>query len=210
MPTTLLHIDSSPLGDASVSRRLSNEFVETWKQANPHGKVITRDLAKTNFKCIDAQWISAVFSPPASLTPAQRELLALSDTLIAELEQADEWVLGVPMHNFTVPAAFRLWLDQVVRAGKTFAYVDGSSVGLLKNKKAHFIVASGGVYGPGSPAASFDFVQPYLKTIFGFMGVTDTTFLNAGGASAIHLGKIDRQAFLQPHIDSIRLQFQPA
>jgi FMN-dependent NADH-azoreductase len=207
---TLLHIDSSPLGDASISRRLTGEFVQNWRQANPNGQVITRDLTQTRFSGIDAPWIGAVYTPPATLTPAQRELLALSDTLVGELERADEWVLGVPMHNFTVPAVFRLWLDQVVRAGKTFSYLNGSPAGLLHNKKAHFIIASGGVYDPGSPGASFDFVQPYLQNIFGFLGVTDTNFIRAGGTAAIRSGKIDQQTFLQPHIDSIRAQFQPA
>ncbi len=209
MPT-LLQIDSSPMGDASITRRLSSEFAQNWKEANPKGEVITRDLATTKFTGIDAQWIASVYSPPDSLTPAQRALLALSDSLIDELQRADEWVIGVPMHNFSVPSVFKLWLDQVVRAGKTFSYIGGSPVGLLKNKKAHFVIGSGGVYDPGSPAASFDFVQPYLRTIFGFIGVTDTNFHSAGGAAAINYGKIDRQAFLQPHIDSIRAHFQPA
>jgi FMN-dependent NADH-azoreductase len=208
--STLLHIDSSPLGEASISRNLSNEFVQRWKHAHPNGEIITRDLTATQFPGIDARWIGAVYTPLDSRTPAQRELLALSDTLISELERADEWVLGVPMHNFSVPTVLKLWLDQVVRAGRTFSYIDGLPVGLLKNKKAHFIVASGGVYDLGSPAASFDFVQPYLQAIFGFMGVTDVNFHRAGGAAAINSGKTDRQTFLQPHIDSIRAQFQPA
>jgi FMN-dependent NADH-azoreductase len=208
--STLLHIDSSPLGEASISRNLSKEFVQRWKQAHPNGKVITRDLTTTQFPGINAQWISAVYTPPDSRTPAQRELLALSDTLISELERADEWVLGVPMHNFSVPTVLKLWLDQVVRAGRTFSYINEAPVGLLKNKKAHFMLASGGVYDPGSPAASFDFVQPYLQAIFGFMGVTDANFHRAGGVAAVNSGKTDRQTFLQPHIDSIRAQFQPA
>ena len=208
--STLLHIDSSPLGDASISRNLSSEFVQRWRQAHPQGEVITRDLTATQFPGIDAQWISAVYTPPDSRTPVQRELLALSDTLISELERADEWVLGVPMHNFSVATLLKMWLDQVVRAGKTFSYINGSPVGLLKNKKAHFIIASGGVYDPGSPAASFDFVQPYLEAIFGFMGVTDISFHRAGGAALINAGRTDRQTFLQPHIESIRARFQPA
>jgi len=208
--STLLHIDSSPLGDASISRNLSSEFVQRWKQVHPQGEVITRDLTATQFPGIDAQWIGAVYTPPDSRTPVQRELLALSDTLISELERADEWVLGVPMHNFSVATLLKMWLDQVVRAGKTFSYINGSPVGLLKNKKAHFIIASGGVYDPGSPAASFDFVQPYLEAIFGFMGVTDISFHRAGGAALINAGRTDRQTFLQPHIESIRARFQPA
>jgi len=208
--STILHVDSSPSGDASVSRRLSREFVDNWKDANPEGKVIRRDLTTTSLTSIDAQWIGAAYARPDSLTAAQRERLALSDTLIAELRQADEFVFGVPMHNFSVPSVFRLWLDQVMRAGKTFAYVNGAPTGLLTGKKAHFIVASGGVYDTGSPAVSFDFVQPYLRTIFGFLGVTDTSFYNAGGVAAIGSGQLDRQAFLQRHIGSIREQFQAA
>jgi len=208
--STLLHIDSSPLGDASITRSLSSEFVQNWKEASPRGEIVTRDLTKTKFTGIDAQWIGAAYTPPDSLTPGQRELLALSDTLIAELERADEWVLGVPMHNFSVPAVLKLWLDQVVRAGKTFAYVKGVPTGLLKNKKAHIFIASGGVYSPHSPMASLDFVQPYLRAVFGFMGVTDLSFINAGGVAAIRPGKMDRQTFLEPHFGSIRAQFQSA
>jgi FMN-dependent NADH-azoreductase len=208
--STLLHLDSSPLGNASITRHLTGEFVQNWQKANPEGQVITRDLTQTSLKPIDEQWVAAMRTPPQSLTPSQQELLLLSDTLVSELQQADEWVLGVPMHNFAVAAVFKLWLDQVVRGGKTFAYVDGAPVGMLKDKKAHFVTASGGVYDPGSPMAPFDFVQPYLRTIFGFMGVTDMHFHNAAGAAAIHFGKIDRQAFLQPHIEAIRAQLQPA
>jgi FMN-dependent NADH-azoreductase len=207
---TLLHIDSSPVGDASLTRRLTAEFVQNWKQANPTGEVITRDLTLTKFPGIDAQWIGAIYTPADALTPVQREHIALSDTLIAELQQADEWVFGIPMHNFTVTAVFRLWIDQIVRVGKTFSYANGVPAGLLTNKKAHIMTASGGVYDLGSPAAPLDFIHPYLRHIFGFIGVTDTTFHTAGGAAALRYGQIDRQTFLQPHIDSIRAHFQQA
>src|ERR1700679_2897226 len=187
MPT-LLHIDSSPLGEASISRRLSNEFVDNWKRANPDGKIITRDLTTTPIGPVTAAWVGAAYTPEESRTPEQREVLALSDTLIAELEAADEYVLGVPMHNFTVASSCRLWIDQVVRAGKTFAYVDGVPTGLLKGKKATFLIASGGVYGPGTAMASYNFVEPYLRTIFGFLGVIDTHFHAADGAAALNYG----------------------
>ncbi|HMF74331.1 MAG TPA: NAD(P)H-dependent oxidoreductase [Bryobacteraceae bacterium] len=206
----LLHIDSSPLGEASISRRLSGEFIQSWKQANPNGKIIVRDLTAGNLPAIDAGSIGAFFTPADSRSAAQREILALSDTLIAELRSADEYVFGVPMHNFAVPSVLKLWIDQIVRAGETFSYVDGAPAGLLKNKKATFLLASGGVYGEGSAMASFNFVEPYLRKIFGFVGVTDTNFVTAGGSAALMYGKIDRQTFLQPHIDTIRAQFQPA
>jgi FMN-dependent NADH-azoreductase len=206
----LLQIDSSPLGEASISRHLSSEFVQNWKQANPSGTVVTRDLTATKLFPVDAAWIGAAYTPEDSRTPAQREILALSDTLIAELHSADEYVIGVPMHNFAVPSVLKLWIDQVARAGKTFSYVDGVPAGLLKNKEAHFIIASGGVYDAGTVMASFNFVEPYLRTVFGFLGVTSVSFLNASGAAALHYGKIDRQSFLEPHVAAIRAQFQPA
>jgi FMN-dependent NADH-azoreductase len=208
--STLLHIDSSPLIETSISRNLSSEFVQNWKRSNPDGKVITRDLTSTALKSIDAAWIGAVFTPEAARTAEQRELLALSDSLVAELKSADEYVLGVPMHNFSIPSVFKLWIDQIVRAGETFAYVDGAPNGLLKNKKATFLIASGGVYGAGTAMASFNFVEPYLRTVFGFIGVVDTNFLAAGGAAALNYGQIDRATFLQPHVESIRAQFSPA
>lgn len=208
--STLLQIDSSPLGAASISRHLSSEFVQNWKQANPGGKIITRDLTASNLRPINAEWVGAAYTPEDARTPAQRELLALSDTLIAELQSADEYVFGVPMHNFAVPSVFKLWIDQIARAGKTFSYADGTPKGLLLDKKATFLVASGGVYDPATVMASFNFVEPYLRTVFGFLGVTQTSFINAGGAAALNYGKIDRQTFLQPHVESIRAQFQPA
>lgn len=208
--TTLLHIDSSPLGEGSVSRHLSGEFVHIWKRANPGGRIITRDLTRSHLPSIDAEWISASFTPAASRTAAQHRALALSDALIAELREADEYIFGVPMHNFAVPSVFKLWIDQIVRAGETFSYIDGVPAGLLKNKRATFVTASGGVYDAGTAMASLNFVEPYLRTVFGFLGVTDTSFLSAGGAAALMHGKMDRQTFLRPHIESIRAQFQAA
>ena len=207
--SSLLHIDSSPLGDASISRHLSREFADRWQEANPSGKVLTRDLTSSPVPPINAGWIAASFTPEEARTPAQRDLLAISDRLLAELDSSDEYVFGLPMHNFAVPSVLKLWIDQIVRAGKTFAYVDGVPTGLLKNKKATFLISSGGVYGAGTAMASFNFVEPYLRTIFGFIGVTDVTFLAAGGAAALNYGKIDRDTFLHPHIETIRTWFQP-
>jgi FMN-dependent NADH-azoreductase len=208
-PSTLLHIDSSPLGDASISRHLSHEFVELWKEANPGGKVVTRDLNATPIPTISAGWVAASFTPEEARTAAQRDLLAVSDRFLAELESADEYVFGVPMHNFGVPSVLKLWIDQIVRAGKTFAYVDGVPTGLLKNKRATFLIASGGVYGAGTAMASYNFVEPYLRTIFGFVGVTDVNFLEAGGAAAVAYGKVHRETFLHPHLETIKGWFEP-
>jgi FMN-dependent NADH-azoreductase len=128
--STLLHLDSSP-STSSVSRELTDEFVQTWKAAHPGGNVIYRDLASYPPKPIDALWIGAAYTPPSSRTVEQMEILALSEELIGELERADEYVFGVAMHNFSIPAVLKLWIDQIVRSGRTFAYGEQGPRGLL-------------------------------------------------------------------------------
>jgi FMN-dependent NADH-azoreductase len=109
------------------------------------------------------------------------------------------------MHNFIVPSVFKLWIDQIACTGERFTYVDGAPVGLLKNKKATFMTASGGVYDAGTAMASFNFVEPYLRTIF---GLSASPAPASFPLTALRFGQVDRQSFLQPHIASIRAQFQ--
>ena len=111
------------------------------------------------------------------------------------------------MHNFGVPSALKLWIDQIARAGKTFAYEDGKPKGLLLGKKATFIVATGGIYDAQTQMASLNFVEPYLRSIFGFLGVTDVTFLTAGGTMGLNYGQ-DRSAFLAPHLQAVQARVQ--
>jgi FMN-dependent NADH-azoreductase len=202
MPT-LLYIDSSPLYGQSVSRELTAAFVTKWKASHPQGKVIERDLNATPLQPITAAVVGSAYTPEEARTPEQKQLLSLSDSLLAELEQAGEYVIGVPMHNFGVPAVLKLWIDQIVRVGKTFAYVDGKPKGLLIGKKATFIIATGGIYDAQTQMASLNFVEPYLRTLFGFIGVTDATFVTAGGTMALRHGK-DRVEFLAPHLAAVR------
>jgi FMN-dependent NADH-azoreductase len=201
MPT-LLHVDSSPLYGRSVSRQLTGAFVTQWKSSHPDGNVIDRDLNATSIPPITADWVSAVYTPEEARTPEQNQLLSLSDSLLAELEQADEYVVGVPMHNFSVPSVLKLWIDQITRVGKTFSYADGTPKGLIIGKKATFILATGGNYDAQTQMASFNFVEPYLRALFGFLGLTDTTFLTAGGTMALNYGQ-DRDAFLAPHLQAV-------
>jgi FMN-dependent NADH-azoreductase len=207
---TLLEINSSPLGERSLSRHLTQEFVEQWKSANPEGRVVSRDLNATSIAPVDAAWVGASYTPEEKRTPEQQKLLAQSDSLIAELQSADEYVIGVPMHNFSVPSVLKLWIDQIARVNKTFSYATGKPEGLLKGKKATVLITSGGKYDQGTAMASWNFVEPYLRTVFAFLGVTDVTFITAGGASVLNTGKVDRETFLQPLVASIRAQFQPA
>jgi FMN-dependent NADH-azoreductase len=205
--STLLHIDSSPLYGRSVSRQLTGAFVSEWKSSHPGATVIDRDLTATPIPPVNAEWVGAMFTPEEARTPDQKQSLALSDTLIKELEQADEYVIGVPMHNFSVPAVLKLWIDQIARVGKTFSYAGGTPKGLITGKKATFIIATGGIYDPQTQMASFNFVEPYLRSVFGFLGVTDTTFLTAGGTSALNYGK-DRDAFIAPHLQAVQAHAQ--
>ena len=205
--STLLHVDSSPLYGRSVSRQLTDAFVTQWKSSRPNGTVIDRDLNATSIPPVTGEWVGAAYTPEEARTPQQKELLSLSDTLFAELERADEYVFGVPMHNFSVPSVLKLWIDQIARVGKAFSYADGTPKGLLTGKKATFIIATGGVYDAQTQMASFNFVEPYLRSVFGFLGVTDTTFLTTGGTAALNYGQ-DRDAFLAPHLQSVQTHAQ--
>src|SRR6202171_1720229 len=205
--STLLHIDSSPLYGRSVSRALTAACVTEWKATQPDGRVIARDLNAPAMPPINAEWVGAAYTPEEARTPQQKELLSLSDSLLAELEQADEYVIGVPMHNFGVPSVLKLWIDQIARVGRTFSYGEKGPKGLLVSKKATFIIATGGIYDAQTQMASFNFVEPYLRCVFGFLGVTDSTFLTTGGTAALNYGK-DRDAFLAPHLQAVQTQAQ--
>jgi FMN-dependent NADH-azoreductase len=202
MPT-LLQLDSSPL-PTSVSRELTQEFAKTWTAAHPGGVVIHRDLAAAAPQPLDAAWIFSSFTSADVRTAEQHAALQLSDTLIAELEKADEYVIGVAMHNFSIPSTLKLWIDQVLRAGCTFSYCAAGAQGLLKGKKATLVIASGGVYEPGSPLATYNFVEPYLKTVLSFIGVTDITVVAAGGTAKLRSPEVDRNEFLKPALEQVR------
>lgn len=205
--STLLHIDSSPLYGRSVSRQLTKAFVTQWRSSHPGGWVIERDLNATALSPISAEWVGAAYTPAEARTVQQKEVLALSDTLLAELERADEYVFGVPMHNFGVPSVLKLWIDQIARVGRTFTYADGAPRGLIAGKKATFIIATGGNYDAQTQMASFNFVEPYLRSVFGFLGVKDTNFLTAGGTAALNYGH-NRDAFLAPHLEAVQTHAQ--
>ena len=205
MPT-LLKIDSSPMGERSISRKLSAAFAKTWTNAHPGGSVIARDLTAINIPVIDGRWVGAAYTPENARTPEQKKTLTISDSLIADLQKADEYVIGVPMHNFSIPSTLKLWIDQVARAGKTFSYGSGGAKGLLSGKKATLIMASGGVYEHGTALAALNFATPYLRAVLGFMGITDVNFIAAEGTSKLMSGDVDPQAFLAPSLEKVHLQ----
>ena len=153
---------------------------------------------------VDAAWIYAAFTPEATRQPEQIAALAPSDQLLDELERADEIVIGVAMHNFSIPSVLKLWIDQIVRSGRAFSYGANGPEGLLKGKKATILVASGGVYEPGTPMAAYDFIEPYLRTVLGFIGITDVTFVKVGGTAQLRSGAVARETLLAPALQQIR------
>jgi len=202
---TLLKLDSSPMGERSVSRKLTRKFADTWLKAHPDGKIIERDLTTLPLGVIDGLWVGAAYTPEASRTKEQTAALRVSDQLIAELQGADEYVFGVPMHNFGIPSTLKLWIDQISRVGKTFSYGAGGPKGLLTGKKATLLLATGGVYAQGTAMAALDFVTPYLRAVLGFLGITDVTVIVAEGTAQLISGQVDPQTFLAPSLEKVHV-----
>lgn len=192
--TQLLVIETSPRGDASISRHFTRRFVTRWKAAHPNGQIVDRDLMETNLPYVNAPWLDAYFTPPAQQSPAMKQALALSDALVAELLAADHLVIATPVYNYNVPAVLKASIDHIVRKGLTLG-TDGS--GLVTGKKATVLMASGGVYRKGSPIRERDIATQYLRLVLGVIGITDVTVIAGGGAKAVDLGEIGREAFLE-------------
>ena len=173
----LLQIDSSAR-TSSVTRRLTAKFAEEWSKNRPDGEVIQRDLSATILPQITDDW-NATQLEESKRTPAHRSYLSTSDELIEELEAADTVVIGAPMYNFTIPSSLKAWIDQIVRLGKTVGYGPNGPQGLLARKKVVVITSRGGAYEKGTAKGAFDFQEPYLRHILGFIGLTDVTFIHA-------------------------------
>ena len=177
---TLLHIDSSARAERSHSRRLTARFAAAWRQAYPDGAVVYRDLGLEPVPAVSEDWIVAAFSEPSAHTVHQRAAISISNELVDELLVADEIVIGAPMYNFSVTAALKAWIDQIVRVGRTVEYP--SYTGLLTGKRVTIISARGGAgMNPGEPMAGYDAQIPYLKQILGFIGLTDVAVIYVGG-----------------------------
>ncbi|WP_321863644.1 FMN-dependent NADH-azoreductase [Burkholderia cenocepacia] len=177
----LLHIDSSILGQGSVSRELSAEIVANFRARDP-GLTVTRlDLAATPIGHLTAGHLAAAQGAPvddalkADVETGQR---ALDAFLAAEIV-----VIGAPMYNFGIASQLKAWIDRISVAGKTFRYDENGPVGLCGGKKLAVASSRGGVYSAGSPVASFDHQETYLRDAFGFLGITDITFIRAEGVA---------------------------
>jgi FMN-dependent NADH-azoreductase len=192
----LLSILASPRGQYSVSRALTASFVDEFTKNHPETTVTTRDLYTTALPFVDLPWIAGAYTPAEQHSPEMEQALSISDELIAELEAADHIVIGTPMYNFSTPAILKAWIDHVVRVNKTFT---PSYEGLLKGKKATVIVASAGTYTPGSYMEAANAETGYIKQVLGFIGISDVTFVLAGGTSAVDMGQKSREDLLSEY-----------
>ncbi|MCV2889396.1 FMN-dependent NADH-azoreductase [Ruegeria aquimaris] len=170
MTQTVLHIDASARRQGSTTRELSGDIVRRLTPA----RIIRRDLS-TPLPLLTEAWVNANFTPADSRTEEQRKTLALSDQLVQELKDADTIVIGLPIYNFSVPAAFKAWIDLVARAGVTFAYSENGPKGLLTGKRVILAVASGGT----QVDSDIDFATGYVRHVLGFIGITDVSVVAA-------------------------------
>ena len=178
--THILLIQSSSNLASSVSRDLSETYVKDYKAAHPDATVTERDLVATPVPHLGVDLLGGFFGKPEALTEPQKTALALSDTLVGEIEAASLIVIGVPMYNFSIPSALKAWIDHVIRAGRTFHYTAEGPKGLVTGKKVVLFLAAGGVYSDG-PYKPYDFQETYLRAILGFIGLTDVTVVRAEG-----------------------------
>lgn len=189
MTQTLLHIDASARLEGSTSRMLSQQVVD---HLNP-AEVIRRDLTDPLPQITEA-WVGANFTPEDKRSDAQRAALELSDTLVEELRRANTIVIGTPVYNFGIPAALKAWVDLITRAGLTFQYTENGPNGLLADRRAVIVMASGGT----AAGSEYDFCTGYLRHILGFVGITDVQLIAADKMA------VDAKAALSTAQDQIR------
>jgi FMN-dependent NADH-azoreductase len=183
MSFTILHIDSSPLGDRSISRKLTAKTISEIKSAHSQVRVITRDLGTAPLPHLDGLTVGSFFTPPEQRNAALHAAVKPSDEAIEELLAADVIVIGAPMWNFGIPSALKAWIDHVVRVGRTFKYGATGPESLLPPGKRVIIVSSrGGVYSDG-PMKVMDYQETYLRAVLGFIGLHDVVFVRAEGVA---------------------------
>lgn len=170
MTKTILHIDASARREGSASRDLSDRVVKHLGA----DRIIRRDLASP-LPWMTEDWVNANFTPEDQRSDAQREQLALSDTLVAELQQADSIVIGLPIYNFSVPSAFKAWIDYVARVGVTFSYTENGPEGLLTGKRVILAIASGGT----AVGSEIDFATDYVRHVLSFIGINNVDVVAA-------------------------------
>jgi FMN-dependent NADH-azoreductase len=189
MSKSILAITSSGRAD-SISTKLVKDILARLKKKHDGAKVKHHDLAKKPAAFVDDAWITANFTPDETKTAAQKKILAASNKYVDEVLAADIIVIGMPIYNFGIPAALKAWVDQIIRAKRTFAYKAGGGYDALvpKGKKVIIVATSGGV-----PVGSgYDLATPYLKHVLGFIGLTDVEVIAADQQNTLGAAQTDK------------------
>jgi len=176
---TLLLLHTSLQGPDSLSSSLANDYVEQWQASNPRGRLISRDLATEPVPHLTAERFAAFTTASDERDHNQRGVAEFSDRLIGELQEADEILIALPMHNFGIPSTLKAYIDHVARAGVTFRYTSSGAIGLLTDKRAIVFATRGGRY-EGTP---LDTQTGFMKTVLAFLGIEDTQFVYAEGTA---------------------------
>jgi FMN-dependent NADH-azoreductase len=176
----ILNIQSSPRGAASSSIQLADAIIGKLRVVYPDAVVETVDLVRTHFPHLEEAHLNSFFTPSEHHTMKERVAIRHSDESIRAIREADILVIGAPMYNFAIHSALKAWIDHIVRHGVTFAVSEKGVEGLLKGKKVYVAISSGGIYSEGG-MKGMDFIEPYLRTILGFIGLTDITFFRVEG-----------------------------
>ena len=196
----LLHIDSSILGSHSATRELGASRVAAWRRQNPRGEVRYVDLAKAPLGHLTGELLGAATLPIEQRSVELQRDVAASEQALDEFLAADVIVVGAPMYNFSIPSQLKAWIDRIAVKGKTFRYTEKGPEGLAKGKKVIIVSARGGIYSAGSQAAAMDFQENYLRSVFGFLGVTDIEFVRAEG---LNYGPAQREQAMSVALDGI-------
>jgi FMN-dependent NADH-azoreductase len=180
--TQLLHIDSSILGGNSVSRQLTAQIVASWRAAHPATEVSYLDLAVDTPSHLSAESLGFRMAPGAAeLTDVQQRENAISEALVSQFLAADVVVMGAPLYNFSIPTQLKAWIDRVAQVGRTFKYTEKGPIGLAGGKTVIVASTRGGVYSTSDAGNAMEHQESFLKTVFGFLGVTDVRFVRAEG-----------------------------
>ncbi|QHS55002.1 FMN-dependent NADH-azoreductase [Mucilaginibacter sp. 14171R-50] len=178
----ILHIISSPRGEASMSIKLGNAITEKIKAEYPGSTVKVHNLATHRFPHLEEVHIASFFTPEEHRTHRDLEAIRHSEEAINEIKDADIIVIGVPIYNFNISSTLKAWLDHIVRRGVTFKYDENGPQGLLDSKKVYLALSSGGIFSEG-PMTGLDFSVPYLRHMLAFIGLTDVTVYRVEGLS---------------------------
>jgi FMN-dependent NADH-azoreductase len=204
----LLHIDSSPLGAQSVSRELTRRIVAQWRAARPDAQVEYLDLAADAPSHLNMDSLGFRLGlADETLTDTQRRENAISERLVTQFLAADVIVIGAPLYNFTVPTQLKAWIDRIAQAGRTFKYTEKGPIGLAGGKTVVVASSRGGMYAGNPVMEALEHQESYLKTIFGFLGVTDVRFVRAEGVA---MGAGAKQKALDTAEVGIRATVMPA